>query len=488
MPELLLALDAGTSHVGAALFSPAGDFLASAAAPVRSRSPRPGWVEQNARRVWHSARAVMGQTLDRAARNIEDVAAIGVTSQRASIVCWDRRTGRVLGPLVSWSDLRGASRAGELRAAGFTVVPQMAAAKLESVVADIPDAAALSTRGRLAWGNVDAYLIWKLSGGALHITDRSQAWPTGYLNLGTMGWNAALIEHQGLDAASFPTLVDTWGPLGVTSKAAIGAEIPMRAVVADQQSALIAHGGGVGSAKVTYGTSATLNVDTGAQLMMRGASIPPFVLSSVAGQTRFCLEGMVYSAGAALDWLRRVCGLGAIARFEALAAATPDAGGAYFLPALQGLGAPHGDFTQRGLIGGLSAATTPGHLARAGLEGVAFRVREAFDHVYAGVEFAAPDVLCVDGGLTGSDLLMQTQADLLGRPVARHAVREATACGAAICAGRGAGLLGEADIKAFARYDRTFEPRIGADEADARFAAWRAGVYSGKETAAGGKG
>jgi glycerol kinase len=231
-----------------------------------------------------------------------------------------------------------------------------------------------------------------------------------------------------------------------------------------------------------------LNVDTGALLMMRGASIPPFVLSSVAGQTRFCLEGMVYSAGAALDWLRRVCGLGAIARFEALAAATPDAGGAYFLPALQGLGAPHGDFAQRGLIGGLSAATTPGHLAWAGLEGVAFRVREAFDDVYAGVEFAAPDVLCVDGGLTGSDLLMQTQADLLGRPVARHAVREATACGAAICAGRGAGLLGDADIKAFARYDRTFEPRIGADEADARFAAWRAGVYSGKETAAEGKG
>ena len=477
MPELLLALDAGTSNVSAALFSPGGDLLARAAAPVRSHSPQPGWVEQDARRIWRSAQGVMKAVLGQAGRDIDDVAAIGVTSQRASAVCWDRRTDRVLGPLVSWSDLRGAGRAGELMAAGFTVVPQMAAAKLEAVVAAVPGAAELATRDRLAWGNIDAYLVWKLSGGALHVTDRSQAWPTGYLNLGTMGWNEALIAHQGLDPASFPTLVDTWGPLGATSKAAIGAEIPICAVIADQQSALIAHGGGAGRAKVSYGTSATLNVDTGAALMMVGASIPPFVLSSVQGQTRFCLEGMVYSAGSALDWLRRTCGLGAIARFEALAAATPDAGGAYFLPALQGLGAPYGDVARRGLIGGLSAATTPGCLARAGVEGVAFRVREAVDHLFAGTEFTMPEVLRVDGGLTNSESLMQAQADLLVRPVARHATREATACGAAICAGRGAGLLGEADAKAFARYDRTFEPAISADQADDRFAAWKSGVY-----------
>ena len=477
MPELLLALDAGTSNVSAALFSPAGDLLASAAAPVRSRAPHPGWVEQDARRIWRSAQALMPEVLDQAGRTIHDVAAIGVTSQRASAVCWDRRTDRVLSPLVSWSDLRGAARAAELMAAGFTVVPQMAAAKLEAVVAGVANAAALSASGRLAWGNIDAYLVWKLSGGALHVTDRSQAWPTGYLNLGTMGWNDALIAHQGLDPASFPTLVDTWGPLGVTAKAAVGAEIPICAIIADQQSALVAHGGGEGLAKVTYGTSATLNVDTGGQLMMRGASIPPFVLSSVGGQIRFCLEGMVYSAGSALDWLRRTCGLGDVARFEALAASTPDAGGAYFLPALQGLGAPHGDFAKRGLIGGLSTASGPGHLARAGLEGVALRVREAFDHVFAGTELAAPEVLRVDGGLTNSDALMQAQADLLARPVARHAVREATACGAAICAGRGAGLLGEADARAFARYDRTFEPAISEDQAAAGFAAWKGGVY-----------
>jgi glycerol kinase len=318
MPELLLALDAGTSHVAAALFTPGGDLLATAAEPVRARSPRPGWVEQDPRRIWRSALSVMTMALATCGRLAGDIAAIGVTSQRASIVCWDRKTDRALSPLVSWSDLRGTARAERLREAGFMVVPQMAAAKLEGVVAAIPGAAALSARGRLAWGNIDAFLLWKLSGGALHVTDRGQAWPTGYLELTTMGWNAALVAHQGLDPSSFPTLVDTWGPLGLTSKAVMGAEIPIAAVVADQQSALIAHGGGVGDgggvAKVSYGTSATLDVDTGARPMMRGASIPPFILSSVGGQTRFCLEGMVYSAGAALDWLRRTCGLGAIGR------------------------------------------------------------------------------------------------------------------------------------------------------------------------------
>lgn len=477
MPELLLALDAGTSNVSAALFSPTGDLLADAAAPVRSHAPHPGWVEQDARRIWRAAEAVMAGALARANRSAVDVAAIGVTSQRASAVCWDRSTGRVLGPLISWSDLRGASRAAELQAAGFMVVPQMAAAKLEAVVAGIPNGAVLSAEGRVAWGNIDSYLVWKLSGGAAHVTDRSQAFPTGYLNLATMTWNEALIAHQGLDPASFPTLVDTWGPLGVTTKAAVGAEIPICAVIADQQSALIAHGGGPGAAKVSYGTSATLNVDTGGQLMMRGASIPPFVLSSVGGETRFCLEGMVYSAGSGLDWLRRACGLGDIARFEALAAATPDAEGVCFLPALQGLGAPHGDFQRRGLIGGLTIATGPGQLARAGVEGVAFRIREVFDHIYAAPDMPPPEVLRVDGGLTNSESLMQAQADLMARPVARHAVREATACGAAICAGRGVGLLEESDVQAFARYDRTFEPNIGPDEAAARFQAWKTGVY-----------
>jgi len=211
--------------------------------------------------------------------------------------------------------------------------------------------------------------------------------------------------------------------------------------------------------------------------MLRDMTAPPFVVSHVGGETRFCIEGMVYSAGAALDWVRGVMRLSDPAAFDRLAATTPDAGGPWFLPALQGLGAPHGDAARRGAFGGLSLSSDRRHLARAALEGVAFRTREVFEHVHAISGRAPPAALSVDGGLAGSDVFLQLQADLLGRPLRRHAIREATACGAAICAGRGVGLLGEPDAARFATYDRTFEPRIAAAEADARFAAWKAAAY-----------
>jgi glycerol kinase len=477
MPELLLAIDIGTSSVSAAIFSLSGDLVSLSRAPVTSSAPRPGQVEQDAEAVWRAAKGAVDKALATAKRKPKDLAALGVTTQRASAVVWDKRNGKALAPMIVWSDLRGAARAAELQQAGYMVVPQMAAAKLEAAVASIPDGQQLMAQGRLAWGNIDAFLIFKLTGGAAHITDRSQAWPTGYLNLGTMGWNTGLIEHQGLKEAMFPTLVDTWGALGVTSAKVFGAAVPICADIADQQSALIAHGETAGDSKVSYGTSATLNLNTGGAFLYKSPTAPPFVLTSIGGETRFCLEGMVYSAGSAFDWLRNTCGLGDVARFEQLAASVPDAGGAFMLPALQGLGAPHGDFDKRGVIGGLSGSTTSAHLARAAMEGVAARVREVFDHLYAVTEIAPPAALRVDGGLTGNATFMQIQADLLGRPVMRHAAREATACGAAIGAGRGAGLLTDADVAAFTRYDRTFEPAVSADESEGRYRRWMAQAY-----------
>ena len=473
MPELLLAIDIGTTSISAGVFTPAGELKGLACVPVKSVSTLPGRVEQDADALWAATHRAIGQSLSRARCKPADLAAIGVTSQRASIVCWDQLTDEPLAPVVVWSDLRGAERAAQLQQAGFMVMPQTAAAKLESVVATI------ESRTNLAFGNVDAWIIWKLSAGAVHATDRSQAWPMGYLDMGTMGWNEALIAHQGLDPAWFPKLVDTWGAFGTTDRQVFGAEVPIAAVVADQQSALIGHGcEAPGAAKVSYGTSAALDVSTGAQLAFVDMTCPPFVLSSVDGQTRFCVEGMVYTAGSAFDWLRKTFGLGGLRRFEQLAQDTPESEGVYFLPALQGLGAPHGDFARRAVIGGLSAASTPGHLARAALEGLAGRVREAFDHVYAAAGLPRPEVLRADGGLTNSDAFMQAQADMLGAPVARHAYREATACGAAICAARGVGLLGPEEVAGFATYDRTFEPRHSADEATARFTAWKARAYA----------
>ena len=470
MPELLLALDAGTTTIRACLFTAAGDLLRVASRPVVTRSPLPGRVEQDASEIWAQARAVAAEALD--GRSLGEVAGIGVTSQRASAVIWDRRTGEPLSPLVVWSDLRGRARAAELQALGFPLSPQQAATKLEAMLAEVRRTAPAAD---LAFGNIDSYLVFRLTG--VHATDRSQAWPSGYVDLASLGWNTRLLEAQGLDPALFPALVDTWGPIGDARIEGLSGTSLLCAIIADQQAAQIGHGAEArGQIKATLGTSATVSLSTGTEFMWRGGTIPPFIQDSVAGQTRFCLEGMVNTAGAAVDWLRRTFSLGDQVQFAALLEGSPDSGGVAFLPALQGLGAPYGDLTRRGGLTGLSLASTPEHVARAGVEGVAFRVREVFDHLLAQTGTAVPDTLRVDGGLTGSDGLMQALADSLARPVERHGHREATSAWAAVCAARGAGLLSAAETAGFARFDRTYQPRTTGQEAADRLAAWRARV------------
>ncbi|MDB5481886.1 MAG: glpK [Caulobacteraceae bacterium] len=472
MPELILAVDVGTTSTRAAVMTPDGAVAGRAAAPLKSTHPAPGRVEQDAGKVWRATRRVMAGALRAADRAPADIAAIGLTTQRASAVVWDRRSGKPLSPLVVWSDLRGVARATELARAGFMLAPQQAATKLEAVLAQVK-----APRDHIAWGNIDSYLIFRLTGGAVHATDRSQAWPSGYLGFPGLGWNAPLIEHQGLDPAMFPVLRDTWGPMGVTARAAFGAEVPVTADVADQQGALIAHGTAAGTAKITWGTSATFDLATGTAFTFPGPAAPPLLVSSTSGETLWCVEGMVLSAGAALDWLRETCGLGGHDRFEALAAQAPDAGGAAFLPALQGLGAPHGDPARRGVLAGLTNAVGRPQLARAGLEGLAFRAREVVEHVYGLTGQNPPEVLGVDGGLATNHTFLQVLADLIGRPVRRHAMAEATLLGAAMCAGRGARILSDTDAAALVRFEPPVAPSLGADEAAARFAAWRSAVY-----------
>jgi glycerol kinase len=414
----------------------------------------------------------MARALGGAGRDAGDIAAIGLTTQRASCMVWDKAGGAPLSPLVIWSDLRGAARAVELAAAGFMLAPQQAATKLPSILAAIE-----APRDRLAFGNIDSYLIWRLTGGGAHVTDRSQAWPSGYLSLADLAWNGSLAAFQGLEISAFPRLVDTWGWLGDTAPALFGRAIPITADIADQQSALLAHGDVAGTAKITFGTSATFDLATGGELLFPAPSLPPLIVSSVEGVTRFCVEGMVLAAGSALDWLRAVCALGGPTKFDVLADQADDAGAVAFLPALQGLGAPHGDPARRGLITGLSGATTRGQIARAGMDGVAFRAREVFDRTFALLARAPPESLRVDGGLTRSPVFLRRLAGALGRPIERHATAEATLLGAAMAAGRGAGVFAESDIQAMIRYDAPVSPGIGTDEAAARFAAWRDLVY-----------
>lgn len=470
MPELILAIDVGTTSARAAVVGPDGCFLTVAGSPLATSTPSPGRVEQDAEAVVQATLDAARSALAEVGRTGADIAAIGVTTQRASAVIWDRSTGAPLSPLVVWSDLRGAARALELQGAGFPLAPQQTATKLEAMMASLEAPA-----GGLAWGAIDSYLIFRLTGGGAHVTDRSQAWPCGYLGLPELGWNQGLIDHQGLDPDIFPTLVDTWEKIGLATKAVLGAEIPICADIADQQSALLAHGEAPGTAKITFGTAGAFDLATGDQFLFPGPGTPPMIVSHAGGETRFCVEGMMLSAGAAIDWARASFGLGDHAALDALAASVADSAGAAFLPALQGLGAPHPDPTRRGGLTGLSAAVSRAHIARAMYEGLAFRAREIIDFIYAATPFARPGAIGVDGGLSRSPVFLQILSDLLAWPVRRHATPEATLLGAAIAAARGSGVA----IEGAARFEPDIEPRIQSVDANARFAAWHAAVYGG---------
>jgi glycerol kinase len=472
MPELILALDVGTTTARAAVVGPDGRMIGLASAALTTRSPAPGQAVQDAEGLWRTTRRLIGAALDRAGRTARDLAAVGVTTQRASAVAWDRMSGRAVTPLVLWTDLRGAAGIADLHAAGFLVAAQQPAAKLEAVIAASGRAAAT-----LAWGGVDSWIISRLTGGGAHVTDRSQAWPTGYLSLGTLAWNEDLAALQGLEALAFPALVDTWGPLGLTDRRVLGAAVPITADVADQQSALIAHGESAGSAKITWGTSGTFDMLTSGPVFAGVPGMPPMIVSSVSGEARFCLEGMVLSAGAALDWLGQALGVRSPQRLAALAAQVEHAAGAAFLPALQGLGAPHADPQRRARLAGLTSGAGRAHLARAGFEGLAFRAREILDRAAEAADLPSGAAMGVDGGLTRSPAFLRILADLLGRPIRPLATPEATLMGAALLAARGVGLASSEEMRAAWAPRETIAPRLGAEESKARFDAWRAAVH-----------
>ncbi len=470
MPELILALDVGTTSTRALVGTADGRVLGSARAPIPSLYPAPGLVEQDAEAVWTLTRRVMALALAKAGRELADVAAIGVTTQRASIVLWDRATTHAVAPMVVWSDLRGLPRAKSLAELGFTVWPQTPACKLEMALGDRDPKA-------LAWGTLDSFIVAKLSGGAAHVTDVSNAWVSGYMDFDRFpAWHAGLMAAQNLPEGLFPNVVESWGAIGETSVASLGARIPITAILADQQAGMFAHGWpGRGAWKATYGTSAVLMVSMGPEPASPHPTLPVMALAAGGGEVLFCFEGMVITAGAFIDWLCQVGLFASPSDLQAAAESVATSGGAAMRPSLQGLGAPHGRFDLPARIDGLRPGVGRGELARAALEGLAWRIREiAGTAAEAAIEL--PDSLPVDGGATANDLLMQIQADALQRPVRRHAVRDATAYGAMMAAAMGAGLIGRDDLGRLAHYDRTFEPLISADEAQSAYASWAGAV------------
>ncbi|MEH6571127.1 MAG: FGGY-family carbohydrate kinase [Halioglobus sp.] len=473
MPDCILALDIGTTSVRAMVVDAFGQPLSIAARSNTLNYPAPGLIEQDPEALWINVVEAKKQALADAGRSPSDVCAIGVAAQRSSIVVWDKNTLLPLAPVISWQDLRGIAAAEALQADGHLVTHQMAASKLESVIDSIDNGRARMKAGELAWGNVDTFTIARLTGGKTHAMDLSHLSATGYFNY-VDGLNEGLILAQNLDLSLFPTIGNTAQNYGNTDPDVFGAQTMIGAIVADQQSATIAQGcNKVGLGKVTYGTSGTIDVNTGADLKLATGAYP-LVLRNQGSSIEFLLEGMVITAGAMFDWLAG--GLELVKNPQetaAIAASVPDSGGVFVLPALQGLGTPYANPEQRAVIGGLSRAATKGHVVRAAFEGVASRVREALDQIYVDApELARPQSLRVDGGATRNDILMQIQADVLGLPVERHAVAEATALGAAICAGETAGLWDAEMGASLRRTDKIFEPQWSDDQRETFFDNW----------------
>jgi len=466
MSELILALDVGTTTARALLAEAGGGVLSSAARPIATSHPGPDRAEQDAEAVLQATLDAARETLAKARRTPADLAAVGVTSQRASLVVWDRRTGQPAGPMVLWNDLSGAARAAEMKAAGLFSWPQMPSCKLEAALA-------AAGPGDWLWGGMESFLVWRLSGGGAHVTDLSNAWLSGYYNF-VGGWNQPILAWQDLTEAMFPRIVDSVGPMAVCDPSVFGAATPITALIGDQQAGFFAHGGvAAGTWKGTFGTSGVIIASTGETPDSPMPTLPPEALAGMGGKAFFCVEGMIITAGAAIDWVAQ--GLGLFPTTEALlasAAATPDAGGAAFRPSLQGLGAPHANMDAAGVIAGLHPGIGPGHIARAAVEGVAFRAREIAEAMRPLIGENTP--LGVDGGLTASPVFLQALADALSRPVRRHTVREATAYGAAMAAAFGAGLLDQAALAERATYEDLVEPAISADEAQALYQAWAA--------------
>ena len=477
---LVLAIDAGTTGVRALLVDDRGHVVAAHYREVLPDHPAPGLVEHDTEALWDATVGVAAEALR--GHDPLRVRGLGITTQRGTAVVWERATGRAVHPAISWSDARAEARCTELMSHGILVSPLMAASKIEWIL-DRTDADRAGVRsGRLLCGTIDAWLASRLTAGRVFATDPSNAVPSGFYNLVTRDWDDAVLEALRIPREAIPALVDTSAPIGTVSVAGLP-PLTVAALVGDQQSAMMGQlRVRPGEVKISYGTAAMLDLHAGTEVLWGGGGVYPLALWQRNGTLEFCLEGTAITAGAAITWLRD--GLGVIAspaESDTLAASVPDTGGVWVIPALQGLGTPYLEPTARAVVGGISRATTRAHIVRAVIEGVAWRCREVYEALRVDCPHPAPAVLRADGGMARNDVLLQAQADALGIPVERPAVLEAAALGAAYLAGLATGVWADVDDVARAwQRERVFDPRIGADERDARFAAWQSHVAAAR--------
>jgi glycerol kinase len=480
----ILALDQGTTSSRALVFDRAGEVRGVAQRETTQFYPQPGWVEQDPVEIWHSQLAVAREAVATAGAAAQDIAAIGITNQRETTVVWERASGEPIHPAIVWQDRRTADLCERLRGQGVEAAitertgllldPYFSGTKLAWILDHVPGARARAEAGELAFGTVDAWLVWQLTGGRMHVTDPSNASRTLLFDIRSGDWDAQLLRLLRVPRPVLPALVPSSGALAQTDVALFGRALPIAGIAGDQQAALFGQRcTAPGMVKNTYGTGCFMLMHTGDRPVASQHRLLTTLAWQQGGQREYALEGSVFVAGAAVQWLRDGLGLiGSAEEVEVLAASVPDAGGVYLVPAFTGLGAPHWDPFARGLIAGLTRGTAAGHLARATLEAIAHQTADVLSAMRAdaGIELKE---LRVDGGAARNNLLMQFQADLLGVPVVRPRVLESTALGAAALAGLGVGFWRAAsDLDAQWNAERVFEPAMDASRRAQLRAGW----------------
>ncbi|MEL7109129.1 MAG: glycerol kinase GlpK [Pseudomonadota bacterium] len=484
--DLILVIDEGTSSTRAIVFDQAFNPLAQAQAEVGLTYPNDGWVEQDGNAIWQETLNVCQAAIAEVG-GADRIAGIGITNQRETTLIWDRQTSEPIAPAIVWQDRRTAARCEAMVAAGhepkvqsatgLLLDPYFSGTKIAWMLDHIEGARDKAEAGALAFGTVDSFLIWKLTGGAVHATDLTNASRTLLYPLSldeTRAWSTEMLDLLGVPSQLMPEVLPSGASFGMTDPSLFGRAIPILAAIGDQQAALVGQSClAPGTAKITYGTGAFLVANTG-QTVPRSTNrlLGTLGYGNQGGQSAFALEGAIFNAGTVIQWLRDDLGLITdAAASEAKAAALEDNGGVYLVPAFTGLGAPHWDANARGTISGLTRAAGADHIVRAGLEAAAYQTHDLLEAFAA--DGADVGVLRVDGGMAANDWLLQFVADICARPVERPDFMEMTALGAAALTGMQLGWISEAEWGARTSPGRRFEPSMPEDQRQALLAGWR---------------
>ncbi len=489
MASYVMAIDQGTTGTTVLILDKRLSLRAKVNQELRQIFPKPGWVEHDLDDIWGSTLATVTRALREAGLRGADIEAIGITNQRETTAVWDRRTGKALHNAIVWQDRRTADLCAQLKEqgkeslvrgrTGLVLDPYFSATKLRWLLDNVRGLREKAETGQVAFGTIDTFLAWRLTGGAVHVTDASNASRTLLMNLATLAWDAELLDLFGIPKSVLPEIRGSSEVYGTTrGLRAFPDGVPVAGIAGDQQAALFGQACfDPGEAKCTYGTGAFLLQNTGPAPVPSSRGLLTTVAWKLAGETSYALEGSSFIAGAAVQWLRD--GLGLIkkaADVEELAKTVKSTGDVVFVPALAGLGAPHWRPSARGLVAGIDRSTTAGHLARATLEGIAFLIHDLAEAMQAEAGKPFPSFK-VDGGASMNDLLMQFQADLLGVTVERPQMVETTAFGAAFLAGLATGFWESRNqIRKSWRVGKSFRPKMSADEREHHLAKWRRAV------------